>query len=167
MSEHSGLRDGDCIPKRPRGLVSGFASSDRRGVVSPSTPHDLLAFIAAGAQVVVRKRAVDRASDPADPLERPSCSLHRNVHSRDTEASFVTSLTSSSLALVNNGNHAAAANALFASEYHDVAESREEYLQFPGLDALLNLCHRARPPGPLHAPSTSGRRAMDRRVVDR
>lgn len=40
-------------------------------------------------------------------------------------------------ALVNNGNHAAAANALFASEYHDVVESREDYLQFPGLDALL------------------------------
>lgn len=40
-------------------------------------------------------------------------------------------------ALVNDGNHAEAANALFASEYHDVVESREDYLQFPGLDALL------------------------------
>jgi hypothetical protein len=40
-------------------------------------------------------------------------------------------------ALVNDGNHAEAANALFASEYHDVLESREDYLQFPGLDALL------------------------------
>jgi hypothetical protein len=40
-------------------------------------------------------------------------------------------------ALVNDGNHAEAANALFASEYHDVLDSREDYLQFPGLDAQL------------------------------
>jgi hypothetical protein len=40
-------------------------------------------------------------------------------------------------ALVNDGNHEETANALFASEYHDVVESREEYLEFPGLDALL------------------------------
>lgn len=61
--------------------------------MSPSTPHDLLAFIAAGAQVVVRNEQwIVRATQqtPSDGLLVRCIGTSTLV--RDTEASFVTSL---------------------------------------------------------------------------